>query len=201
VDFTFSLPEDTPQARSRLAELTAAVAEHLGRYLYATNQVSLEQAAWARLARQGTSLVLAEAQGPHLASAFARTQLPESARITSIASSSERELGAVMGLRDAGWEGLSEPAGRVEALGVAARRLTGSEWALVVGEFIGTGGRRGVVWVALGYPNGAWDTWQLAAQESPETGWPSVVDAVLDRVRLIEVQPSTQRIATPSTIR
>jgi len=201
VDFTFSLPEDTRETRAQLARLTAVVTEHLGRNLYATNGVSLEQVVWARLATRGTSLVLAEARGPHLASAFAHAHLPESARITSIASRSERALGTVLGLPVELWEGLSEPPHRVEALGAAARRLTGSDWALVVGEVTGTGERRGKLWVALGHPDGTWDTWSLGVRESPETGWPGVVDAVLDRLRLIKVQPSTQRMATPSTIR
>jgi nicotinamide-nucleotide amidase len=201
VDFTFALPEDTPLARAQLVRLREQLSGHLGRYLYSTNQhVSLEQVAWARLSMDGPSLVLVEAQGPHLASAFGSAELPESAQITSIASRSERELGTVLGLRDAGWEGLS-PSQRVETLGKAGRRLTSAAWVLVVGEPVRTAEGRGVVWVALGHPNDQWEVWSLAVRKAPATGWSSVVNSVLDRLRRVPVQPSSRRIATPSTIR
>lgn len=186
VDFTFSLPEDTPAARNQLEELSAHVARHLARYLYATNQISLEEVAWHRLAAQGDSLILAEAQGPHLAAAFARARLPKSARITSVSSSTEQGLRAILNLQDAVLDHHSDPAQRVKALGEAARRSATADWVLVVGESALTDEGRGTVWAALGYPDGTWETWRLTTQESPETGRPGLVNMVLDRLRRLE---------------
>jgi nicotinamide-nucleotide amidase len=189
VDFTFSLREDTPAARSELAQVSAAVATHLGRYLYATNQVSLEEVAWARLAARGSSLVLAEAQGAHLASAFARAALPRSAQITSIAASNERGLRQLLGLPEPTGTTKSESADGLQALGEAARRLTRAAWALAVGETTDPAGGPVTLLVVLGDPEGHWEHWRLAVHELPETGRPGLVSSVLDRLRRLERQP------------
>jgi len=71
VDFTFSLPEDTPQDRARLLELKNEVMKHLGEYVYADDETSLEEHVLKLLKARGERLALAEAgSGGTLAAAL-----------------------------------------------------------------------------------------------------------------------------------
>jgi nicotinamide-nucleotide amidase len=60
VDFTFSLPEDTPRERARLLELKQRIMKHLGQYIYADDETSLEEHVLELLKARNETLALAE---------------------------------------------------------------------------------------------------------------------------------------------
>ena len=60
VDYTFALPEDTPQAATTLEQLKQRVVQQLGDYVYATDGVSLEEHVLQLLRQRGQTLALVE---------------------------------------------------------------------------------------------------------------------------------------------
>lgn len=71
VDFTFSLPGNTPDDRERLKRLGESIREHLGEYIYADEGSSLEQVVARKWSRGRRKVVIAEvATGGQLAAAL-----------------------------------------------------------------------------------------------------------------------------------
>jgi len=60
VDFTFMLPEDTPQDRARLQELKKEIIKHIGEYIYADDETTLEEHVLKLLKARGERLALAD---------------------------------------------------------------------------------------------------------------------------------------------
>jgi len=60
VDFTFSLPDDTPGDRARLQDLKQKITEYLGDYIYADSDTSLEEHVVKLLEARKATLALAE---------------------------------------------------------------------------------------------------------------------------------------------
>ena len=61
VDFTFSLPDDTPEDRARLQQIKQKIMQHLGDHIYADDATtSLEDRVVELLRRRGLSLGAAE---------------------------------------------------------------------------------------------------------------------------------------------
>lgn len=158
VDFTFSLPEDSPKARKRLQTLKAqllAVPE-LRQALYADDPaVTLEDHVLSLLERRGAKLAVVElASGGHLAAGLLGAQRAGNRLAGAVAADDEESLRRLLGLgADAG---LAAPAGRrLELLGAAASKATGALWAVVVGPVVSPGqGQPAQVEVVLCGPDG-----------------------------------------------
>jgi molybdenum cofactor synthesis domain-containing protein len=178
VDFTFSLKEDSPAAQATLQSIQEGLTRHLGSHIYSTRTESLESVTWNAMKRAGESMVIAEAQQPLLASAFARALNHESTRLTSLSANNLTHLATLLQLPNS-----APHTPRIQAIGSAARNLTRADWVIVVNESPAPGQPEHVL---IGHPDGRWLDWEIPSKESPETGKPSLVNTVLNRLRLLE---------------
>lgn len=177
VDFTFSLPKDTPEDRVRLAELKARILEHLGDNVYAADETtSLEDCVVALLVARGQTLALAEV-GSGGALAAALNGAKDAQRVLAgahVAPTVER-LRHLLGL---GGESSQELRHFAEAAAQEAR----SAWALAVGE-IPQGDNGLSVPVALRTPEGQVESRTLRVQGSEAAARARLVTDLLDQLR------------------
>jgi nicotinamide-nucleotide amidase len=108
VDFTFSLPGDRPRDQERLQKLKQKIMKHLGEYVYADDETSLEEHVVVLLKERDATLALAEVGLEKL-----------------------RRLLRVPGDH---WAGSSSRSQRIERLAAAAADAAESQWAVAVGE-------------------------------------------------------------------
>jgi len=181
VDFTFTLPEDTPAARARLAQIERDLKPHLGDCLYADDGASLEEVVWRQLtARSGSLVVLEVASGGHVAAALAAARTAPASWAGTLAAPTEEALARLLntGLPDA-----STADQRREALALAAIRSTGSAWALLVGAAEPRPDGRMACPILLRTPDQRWIAGSLPLGASSEINRPASVTPILDWVR------------------
>jgi nicotinamide-nucleotide amidase len=182
VDFTFSLPGNTPADQVRLKRLEESIREHLEEYVYADDASSLEEVVVRKLLARGGSLVLVEAgSGGYLAAAFSGIGGIDRLLAGAYAAPTGQAMARLLGvppepLATAGVE-------QVKRLASAAATLTQSKWAIAVGpvESDETGARH--VWVAFKSPEERWDTQRLAVRDSGEITRSTLTTQILDRLR------------------
>ena len=136
VDFTFSLPDDTPRHRGQLQELKQQILRHLGDYVYATDKSSLEDRIVKLLESRGQTLAIAEVgSGGSLISGFSSANGAERVMSGAFVAPTERKLQALLAApaNERGAKKKSS-AGAAEWLAGAAADLTGRQWACAVGE-------------------------------------------------------------------
>ena len=137
VDFTFSLPMyiGTPQDRARLAELKQKVMEHLGEYVYADDETSLEQHVVNLLEARGATLALAEVgSGGSLTAALSSAHNTDRLLAGAYVAPTEEKLRCLLRVRDDQWMGSTSRSRRVEQLAAAAADAAQCQWAIAVGE-------------------------------------------------------------------
>lgn len=136
VDYTFCLPDDTPQDRARLEELKRKILaiRELGDCVYADDETSLEEHVAKLLAARTQRLALAEAgSGGALAAALAGAERARAALAGAYVAPTEDALRRLLGVPDQQWASATER-GRIELLAAAAAERTGSPWAVAVGD-------------------------------------------------------------------
>jgi hypothetical protein len=185
VDFTLSLPDSSPASVAQLTRLLGGIQEHLGAHLYATNQISLEEAALRPLLDQRERLAVVEMGGPHLAAALSRFAATRPVLAASFAAHSTDDLERLLELPVVSESNPSRPQERLERLGNAARLKSDARWVLVLGAPEPTEGDRSVVRVGVGLPGGRWEHWRLTERTNPESGRTSLINDVLDHFRKI----------------
>ena len=135
VDFTFSLPNDTPQDRARLGELKQKVMKHLGEYVYADDETSLEQHVVELLEARGETLALVEAgSGGSLAAALNNAEGAERVLAGAYIAPTVEKLRRLLRVPDDKWTSSTSGHQRTERLVTAVADATGSRWAVAVGE-------------------------------------------------------------------
>ncbi|MFZ2149147.1 MAG: molybdopterin-binding protein [Sedimentisphaerales bacterium] len=135
VDFTFSLPDDTQRDRARLQELKHRITEHLGEYIYADGETSLEEHVLKLLEARGATLVLAEVgSGGSLAAALSNTEGARRVLAGAYVAPTMEQLRRLLHVSDEHWTGITSRGQRIEQLATAAADATGSQWAVAVGE-------------------------------------------------------------------
>lgn len=180
VDFTFSLPDDTPTARARLRDLKDQIAKHLGDSIYADDEsTSLEEHVLSLLAARNETLALAEVgSGGALAAALhgaddAR-QIVAGAFVAPSEQKLLRLLGAPQGLRD-------DPTQRRTAQQLAD--VANSARAVVVGPIQRDESSTPFVQVAFRQPNGTPESHRIRLYGEGESARARLVTEVLDRLR------------------
>ncbi len=176
VDFTFSLPKDTPGGRARLEELKRGIARHLGDNLYAEDDTTLEQCVLDLLRKRGATLTLAES-GSGGALAAALNGADGAGRIVTGATvaSDEEGLRRMLGVEDARW---TAEASVEKKAGLLAAAAAGKSWAVAVGGIRGEGDRARWVPVAIRKPDGG-----LSTQRVPIRDRYRLVTHLLDLLR------------------
>ncbi|MBI5386811.1 MAG: CinA family protein [Verrucomicrobia bacterium] len=184
VDFTFSLPGNTPDDQARLKRLEQDIREHLEQYLYADDGATLEEVVAQKIRARGGALVLAEVgSGGHLAAALSSVTGADTWLAGSYEAPTAQALGRLLRLPESkltvkGVEGARQMA-------AAASELTGSRWALAVGpvEVDAAGAKQ--VWVAVKLPGEVWDTQRYSLRDTGEASRSSLTTQILDRLRRV----------------
>jgi nicotinamide-nucleotide amidase len=134
VDFTFSLPDDTPENRRRLDALKEQLLRHLGDYVYATDETTLEQHVLQRLASRRETLAVAEAgSGGILTSALAGTEASARVLAGSVIASDDSRLARLVDADQRKWETADSRDTRVGLLARSVASHLQSDWGLAVG--------------------------------------------------------------------
>jgi len=184
VDFTFSFPEDTPQDRTRLLELKQKIMKHLGEYVYADDETSLEEHILKLLKARGERLALAEAGSggslvAALSSADANGQLLAGAYVAPTVEKLLRLLNP-----DSNNPSVStSEEQRIKRLAVAVANTTTSQWAIVVGEVHRDQRGSDYVEVAFKLPDGQVESRDIRLRGSGELARSRLSTQLLDQLR------------------
>lgn len=184
VDFTFSLPDDTPEDRARLDDLRNTISQHLGDYLYAFDGTSLEQHVVGLLQKRGDTLVLAEAgSGGSLAAGITDTEGANGVLAAAYVASTEDKLRRLLDVPDDKWADATSNDEKTKTLAAAAAELTSSEWAVAVGEVCrGSNGARHVD-VVLRLPDGRLESHRVGLRGTGQYARSRLVTRLLDLLR------------------
>ena len=201
VDFTFSLPNDTQQDKTRLQELKHKITEHLGEYIYADGEISLEEHVLKLLEAHDATLVLAEvSSGGSLAAALSNADGARRVLAGAYVAPTMEQLRRLLHVRDEHWTGITSRSQRIEQLATAAADATGSQWAVAVGEVwrdesrpssagcltAKTGGDEsgaGYVDVVLKLPSGRLENQQVRFRGTGELAGSGLSTQLLDQLR------------------
>ncbi|MBI4324486.1 MAG: CinA family protein [Chloroflexi bacterium] len=185
VDFTFSLPGNTPADRARLQQLERAVREHLGDYIYADDGASLEEVIVRQLQARGGPLALAEvASGGHLSAALSGVEGASRLLAGAYAAPTKEALARLLQLPlDLPEQSKKSGADKVKTLAAAAAKLTQSQWVIAVGPVESDEKGAKHIWVAFKMPEDRWETERWAVRDSGEIHPSTLTTQILDRLR------------------
>jgi nicotinamide-nucleotide amidase len=183
VDFTFSLPQDSAKDRERLKELEQKITQHLGEYIYADDETSLEQRVLGLLKARGQRLALAEvgsggsltaalsgadADGQILAGAFVAPTVETLYNLLKIDYDNPADESADQ---------------RIKQLALAVANATKSQWAVVVGDVRRDQNGSGYIEVAFELPDGSLESRQAQISGSGELARARLSTQLLDQLR------------------
>lgn len=184
VDFTFSLPHDTPQDRTRLGELKQKIIAHLGDSIYAEDETSLEEHIIRGLEKPGATLALAEAgSGGSLAAALSGTGGAQRVFAGAYVAGTDEKLRRLLGVSDDDWGGGASHAERAERLAAAAADATESQWAIAVGQRYRNESGSDCVAVAFRSPDGRAETVQVRLRGGGELARRNLSTQIEDLLR------------------
>ena len=182
VDFTFSLPGDTPQDQTRLEKLKATILEHLGDSVYADDDTSLEQRIVELLAERNVTLGLAEVgSGGALAAALSGADGAQQVMAGAYVAPKTEKLRLLLdiGDDDLGKSRKQEAEGLAEAVATA----TASQWAIAIGEPWKDDRGTDYVDVAFRRPDGWLESWQMRFRGTSELARARLTTQLLDQLR------------------
>ena len=181
VDFTFSLPHDTPEDRARLQELKEQIMKYLGDSIYATDETtSLEEHVLKLLEAHSATLALAEAgSGGALAAALNGAEPARRVLIGAYCAPTDERLQHLLGKHN---ERPDTRNASVEQLARAVAEITGSQWAIAVGE-IQRNESGAAVAVAFKSPEGRLESRSVRLQGTGESARSRLVTELLDQLR------------------
>ncbi|MFH1266835.1 MAG: molybdopterin-binding protein [Planctomycetota bacterium] len=183
VDFTFSLPDDTPQGCARLEALKAKTVAHLADYVYADDETSLETHVAKLLEGRGATLALAEAgSGGSLAAGLSGADGVDRVLTGAYVAPTEEQLRRLLRVPDAKWTGAASSVQRTELVAQAAADATGSRWAIAVGQIQQDGGD-GYVEVVFRLADGRLERHRVDFRGSGESARSRLTTQLLDQLR------------------
>jgi len=184
VDFTFSLPNDTAQDRARLQEFKHKVIKHLGEYVYAEGQTSLEEHILKLLEGRGATLAIAEAgSGGSLAAALCNADGTRQVLAGAFVAPTAEKLRGLLGMRDDHQVSSASSGQRIEQLAAAAANATGSQWAVAVGEACRDENGADYVEIAFKLPGGRLESQQVRLSGAGELARLGLSTNLLDQLR------------------
>jgi nicotinamide-nucleotide amidase len=184
VDFTFLLPDDTPRNRARLDDLKQKILEHLGDFVYADDETTLEERVAKLLAARGERLAIAEVgSGGGLAAALGGTELARDVLAGAFVAPSEQALRRMLGMADEAWAGAATSGGKAGLLALRTAHATGGDWAIVVGEVRRDQSGAGSMEVVFRRPDGSLETEPVSLRASGELAHARLTTELLDRLR------------------
>ncbi len=184
VDFTFSLPEDTPQDRARLQELKQKILEHLGEYVYAEDETSLEEHVIRLLEARGANLSLAEAgSGGSLTAALSEADREHRVLVGTYVAPTIEKLRRMLGVQsEDGTDGPSRIQ-QIEQLAEATANVTDSQFAIAVGQAGRDENGAAYVYVAFRLSDGRLENRKFRLRGSGELAARRLSTQMLDQLR------------------
>ncbi len=184
VDFTFALPGNGPTNLARLKHIETQLLEHLGDYIYADDETTLEQAVVRKLqARSGSLVVVEVGSGGHLANNLSRVEHVASLLAGAYVAASEAQLPGLLNIPETQWSAWKPGRERIQELGRWAKQKTASEWAIVVGEAESPTASGASLWVAFGLPKDRWEFQPVPFRGNNESAQANLTTQILDRMR------------------
>ena len=184
VDFTFSLPEDTPQDRARLLDLKQKIMKYLGEYVYADDETSLEEHVLKLLKARGERLALAEVgSSGALAAALSSADGDGQVLAGAYVAPTVEKLCHLLGVDNDDPTGGTSGEQKIKRLAAAAADATASQWAIAVGEVRRDQNGSGYVEVAFKLPDGSLDTRQVRLSGTGELARLRLSTQLLDQLR------------------
>ncbi|MDT8302072.1 MAG: molybdopterin-binding protein [Sedimentisphaerales bacterium] len=184
VDFTFSLPNDTPHDRERLQELKRKILGHLGDNAYADDETSLEECVVRMLESQGVTLSLAEVgSGGSLAAAISEADSEHRVLVGAYIAPTMEKLRRLLSVQnDKRTEGAS-PSQQTEQLAKATADVTDSKLAIAVGQAWRDENGAAYVSVAFKLPDGRMESRKVRLRGSGELARSRLETQLLDQLR------------------
>lgn len=128
VDFTFTMPGDTPQDYAGLNEIKRKIALHLGASMYASDETSLEQHVIEKFAERRLTIAIAEiSSGGSLAASLNTAKGADRVLAGAYVAPNEKALYRLLGK---GHEGDRS----IENLAETAANAAESKWAIAIGQ-------------------------------------------------------------------
>lgn len=184
VDFTFSLPDDTPQNRARLGELKQKIMKHLGEYVYADDETSLEQHVVKLLEARGATLALAEVgSGGTLVAALSSADGARQVLAGAYGAPTTEKLRRILRVPDERWTASTTGGQRIEQLAAAAADATASRCAIAVGQARQDESGATYVEVAFKLPSGQLENQQVRLRGTGELARSELSTQLLDQLR------------------
>lgn len=184
VDYTFSLPDDTPENRTRLEALKAKIHQHLGDNIYADDPTTLEQCVLKRLAERHATLALVEAASHGgLAAALASAEGSPGVLLGAYVAPTEQKLRQMLQIQDNRWGEARSSEDKAKTLAEAAALTTKADWIVVIGEGQPTPSGDRVATVVFRSPDGRMETRRLPLRGSGELARTGMTTQLLDDLR------------------
>jgi nicotinamide-nucleotide amidase len=184
VDFTFLLPDDTPDSRARLEALRQQIQQHLGDYVYATGETTLESHIIQQLAARRQTLAVAEAgSGGCLASALAGADGAEAVLAGAVIACDDARLGWLV---EADADRLRAAAGdesRAEILTAGVAEHFHGDWSVAIGQLQRSADGALHVAVAIRSPDGQTTSHRVALRGTDPASRAHLTTRLLDLLR------------------
>ncbi len=183
VDFTFSLPDDTPGNREKLQKLKRQILHHLSDYVYATDKSSLEDHIVRLLESRGQTLTIAEVgSGGSLTSGLSSAIGAEDVLSGAFVAPTEEKLRTLLGVPDDEPTANTSSAQAAEQLAAAAASLAGRQWICAIGKAQQDESGSHFVHVAVRSPNARTETARIRLR-TDDTRHARLVTQLLDHLR------------------
>ena len=184
VDFTFSLPEDTPHDRARLQELKEKILDHLGENVYADDETTLEECVVRLLEARGAKLSLAEAgSGGSLTAALSEADRERVVLAGAYVAPTIEKLCRLLGVQSEDRTDESSSIQQIERLAEATADVTDSQFAVVVGQARRDDNGAAYVDVAFRLSDGRMENRQFRLRGSGEMAARRLSTQMLDQLR------------------
>lgn len=174
VDFTFTLPDDTPQDQARLQELKQKIIKHLGDNIYADDETSLEEHVLELLKARGETLALAEVgSGGSLTATLSNADKTKQILAGAFVAPTTDKLSHILGIKNNNLTTITQQ------LATAIAEATTSQWAIAIGDTDSSG----YIEVAFRQPNGKLESRKVRLRANSELARSRLSTQLLDQLR------------------
>ena len=184
VDFTFSMPEDTPQYQARLKQLEQKIMKYLGQYIYADDQTSLEENVLELLRARNETLALAEVgSGGSLAAALNSADEKGQVLVGAYVAPTLEKLYCLLKIdNDASTKSTSTDK-KINRLALTVTNATASQWVIVVGQASRDENGNAYIEVVFKMPDGHTESQNVRLRGNAELTRSRLSTQLLDELR------------------
>lgn len=184
VDFAFSLPGNTTQDTEKLLGLKKEIMKHLGEYVYADDETSLEEHVTNLLKARGERLALAEAgSGGSLAAALSSADRAGQVLAGAFVAPTVEKLLHLLAINEKDSSGSISTDQKIKRLALSIASTTASHWVIVVGDALMDENGPGYVEVAFRLPDGRIESRQVQFRGAGELERSRLGTQLLDLLR------------------